>query len=477
MVETRLVAELAMDFSAIYSEDNRKRFLIAAAILIVVIAVVDWRTKPYISIGFLYLFPILLVAGFLPRWQITLVALVCAVLQEFFSELPPNEAITRLVMASAGFVATGLFVSEIIRNREATLKHLQEVETHIELRKDIEEQLQVLVESSPVAIVTLDSFGTILLANEASQSLLAPGSTPIVGQPIREFLPALHAALQTQRSRRFRTELRCRGKRRNGEAFRAAVWFSTYMTVRGPRLAAIIVDLSEDLRDREDLSLDRLLKNTTILMSAIVHEIRNLSGAVLVVHKNLSRLPGLQSNEDFRALGTLIEGLGKLSAMELRPAGDQELAAIELSDVLDELRVLLEPSYREAAIEVVWRLHDDVPLVTGDRYGLAQVFLNLSLNSHRAMTKTKRKQLTISSVVAGDSVVIRFEDTGVGVTAPEGLFRPFQQGADATGLGLYVSRAILRSFGGDLVFEPRSEGCCFAVKLNRVVDNQESADE
>jgi two-component system, LuxR family, sensor kinase FixL len=466
-----------MDISSIYSEENRKRFLVAAVILIIVIAVVDWQTKPFISIGFLYLFPILLVAGFLPRWQMTLVALVCAVLQELFSELPSSEAITRLFMASAGFVGTGLFVSEIIRNRQATLEHLKELETQIGLRKEIEEQLQVLVESSPVAIVTVDSTGTILLANEASQALLAPGSAPIVGQPISEFLPALQAAVQTQQSRQFRTELRCRGKRKNGEVFLAAVWFSTYATVRGPRLAAIIVDLSEDLRDREDLSLDHLLKNTTILMSAIAHEIRNLSGAVLVVHKNLSRLPDLQSNEDFRALGTLIEGLGKLSAMELRPAADQHWDAIELPSVLDELRVLLEPSYREAGIEVVWRLQDDLPLVTGDRYGLAQVFLNLSLNSRRAMEGSNKKQLTISSSLEAESVVIRFVDTGVGISSAERLFRPFQQGADTTGLGLYVSRAILRSFGGELVFEPRTEGCCFAVKLSRVLDWQDSSNE
>jgi two-component system sensor kinase FixL len=466
-----------MEFSSIYKEDNRKRFLVAAAMLIVGIAVVDWWTKPFISIGFLYLFPILLVAGFLPRWQITLVALVCAVLQELFSELPSNEAITRLLMASAGFVGTGLFVSEIIRNRQLVLNHLAEVETQIALRKEIEEQLQVLVESSPVAIVTIDSVGVILLANEASQSLLAPGGSPIVGQPMGDFLPALQAAVQTQRSRQFRTELRCRGRRKNGEAFLAAVWFSTYTTARGPRLAAIIVDLSEDLRDREDLSLDHLLKNTTILMSAVAHEIRNLTGAVFVVHKNLSRLPGLQSNEDFRALGTLIEGLGKLSAMELRPAADQHLTAIELPSVLDELRVLLEPSYREAGIEVVWRLQDDLPLVTGDRYGLAQVFLNLSLNSHRAMETTGKKNLIISSSVEADSVVIRFEDTGAGVASPAGLFRPFQQGSDATGLGLYVSRAILRSFGGELIFEPRTEGCCFAVILTRVSNAQEATDE
>jgi len=464
-----------MEFSSIYSEENRRRFLITAAILVVAIAVIDWQTKPFISIGFLYLFPILLVAGFLPRWEIICVALICSVLQELFSELPSSEAIYRLFMAFAGFSGTGLFVSEIIRNRQMALDHLSEVEKQVELRKEIEEQLQVLVESSPVAIVTIDSSGTILLANEASQNLLAPGTTSIVGQPIGEFLPALHAAVQTQRSRQFRTELRCRAKRENGEVFLAAVWFSTYTTARGPRLAAIIVDLSEELRDREDLSLDHLLKNTTILMSAVTHEIRNISGAVLMVHKNLSRLPDLQNNEDFRALGTLIEGLAKLSAMELRPAVDQHLNIIELSSILDELRILLEPAYKEAKVEIVWQLDENLPLVFADRYGLAQVFLNLSLNSLRAMATTPRKQLTVSNSVNADFVVIRFEDTGVGVASPEALFKAFQPGADATGLGLYVSRAILRSCGGDLTFEPCSQGCCFAVSLARVPTTVETS--
>ena len=418
-----------MEFSSIYSEKNRKRFLVTAAVAVVAIAIVDWQTKPFISIGFLYLFPILLVAGFLPRWQVVSLALVCAILQELFSELPSSEAIYRLLMASAGFVGTGLFVGEMIHKRQMALDHLSEVEQQIALRKEVEEQLQVLVESSPVAIVTIDFSGTILLANEASQNLLSPGGISVVGQRIGDFLPALEAAVQTQRSRQFRTELRCRGTRSNGEVFLAAAWFSTYLTLRGPRLAAIIVDLSEELRDREDLSLDHLLKNTKILMSAITHEIRNLSGAVLMVHKNLSRLSSLQNNEDFRALGTLIEGLGKLSEMELRPAGDQHMDAIELSTVFDELRVLLEPSYREAGIAIVWRLQDNMPLVCADRYGLAQVFLNLSLNSLRAMRSTSRKQLMISSSVESDFVVIRFEDTGVGVSSPDSLFKPFQPGS------------------------------------------------
>ena len=51
---------------------------------------------------------------------------------------------------------------------------------------------------------------------------------------------------------------------------------------------------------------------------------------------------------------------------------------------------------------------------------------------------------------------MRFEDSGPGIAAPERLFQPFQQGAEGTGLGLYISRAVLRSYGGDLRFEPQS---------------------
>src|SRR5580658_10118424 len=117
-----------MELSSIYSRRNRIPFIVAAALLIVLIATIDSLTKPYISIGFLYLFPILLIAGFLPRWQTVVIALVCAVLQELFSELPSGEAIARLLMASAGFVGTGLFVSEIIRGRQIAMEHAEEVE-------------------------------------------------------------------------------------------------------------------------------------------------------------------------------------------------------------------------------------------------------------------------------------------------------------------------------------------------------------
>ena len=62
-------------------------------------------------------------------------------------------------------------------------------------------------------------------------------------------------------------------------------------------------------------------------------------------------------------------------------------------------------------------------------------------------------------------VLVRFLDTGPGVAKPDSLFRPFQTGAQASGLGLYLSRAVVKSYGGDLYYEPVPEGACFAVQL------------
>jgi len=452
------------DAFSIYSPTNRTKLLVAAGILGTAIALVDWWTEPYISLGFLYLFPIMIVGGFLSRGRIVVIALLCAVLD--FSNLPKNETLVHLLFSSAGFMGTGLFISELVRNRRIALTYVEELAAEVKLRQDAEDQLRILIESSPAAIVTIDLAGKILLVNEAAQQLLSPEGAPLQGQTINSYLPALQNVIQTEVSRALRTALQCRARRSNGPDFLAGVWFSTYTTISGPRLAAIVVDLSEDLRDREDLSLDHLLKNSRILMGAMAHEIRNLCSAILVVHKNLSRIQELAQNEDFHALGTLIQGLEKISVFERGSSAVQNAAAVELTSTLDEIRVLIDTAYHEAAMEVQWKVQEGLPVVWADRYGLVQVFLNLAKNSQRAMRSTPTKRLYVTASAENKHVVVRFEDTGIGIASPEHLFRPFQRGAGgSSGLGLYVSRAIMRSFGGDLIYEPRSPGCCFALVL------------
>jgi len=459
-----------MDLLTIYSRTNRKTLLAAAGVLTCVIAIVDWYTRPFISIGFLYLFPMMLISGIFRRWQIVVASVVCAILQELYSNLPFETAIPRLVFSWIGFAGTGLFLFELLRNRRMVLAHLEEIENQSQQRREAEEQLQMLVNSSPAAILTVGSSGEILLANDAARELFGSEVGDLQGQPIDTYIPALNKALKSGQSRLYRTAIQCRAQRADGKPFLAGTWFSTYPAQSGGnRLAAIVVDLSEELISREDLSLDFLLKNARILMSAVSHEMRNLAGAALVFHQNLSRVEALKGNEDFEALGTLIHGLEKLSAMELTTSGsEQDRQTVELAPVLDELRVLTESACRDSDIELEWAASDQSRSVWADHYGLVQVFLNLVKNSRRALESATEKRIKISTVHDERSVIIRFEDTGPGISDPQTLFRAFQRDAEATGLGLYVSRALMKSFGGDLSFERAERGCIFSVTLQAV---------
>src|SRR5437870_7845540 len=68
------------DLLSVYAPEHRKVLLAVAAASIAGIATIDFVTKPFVSIGFLYLFPIMIVGGFLGRSQIAVVAIGCAIL-------------------------------------------------------------------------------------------------------------------------------------------------------------------------------------------------------------------------------------------------------------------------------------------------------------------------------------------------------------------------------------------------------------
>jgi C4-dicarboxylate-specific signal transduction histidine kinase len=72
-----------------------------------------------------------------------------------------------------------------------------------------------------------------------------------------------------------------------------------------------------------------------------------------------------------------------------------------------------------------------------------------------------------------DRILIEVADTGGGVAHPEHLFHPFQAGAEATGLGLYLSQAFLRSFGGELRYQPVQDGACFTVYLTAAISYEQ----
>jgi signal transduction histidine kinase len=260
--------------------------------------------------------------------------------------------------------------------------------------------------------------------------------------------------------------MQCRGERGDGEVFLANVFFSTYNTAAGPRLAALVVDGSEDLRDREESNLEQLLAGSRILVGAVSHEIRNVCGAITIIHENLVRSGILSGNQDFEALGSLVGTLNRIASMELTQSSSKsQVGIVDLSDALDDLRIVLEPCCQEADISVHWDIAKGLPPVWADRHRLLQVLLNLTKNSERALRDAEVKQIDISASVGKGVVSVRVTDTGPGISSVAKLFQPFQQGAESTGLGLYISRAFVRSFRGELRHDPSMPGCSFVIEL------------
>lgn len=214
----------------LWDHENRTPVLAISTAIVLVIALVDWMTEPYVSLGFLYLFPIMLAAAHLPRWVVALLGLGCAWLAEVFSSLAPS--FVRLTFETLALAGCGLFVGELIRNRR--------------LHLESQARLKALVETSPAAIVAVDEHGSIELANQAAIELLAPRNGRLIGDPIAAFLPELHYAIRWEEAPQFRASLQCLGHRGDGESFTASIWFSTYKEGLTPKLAAIIADASEE---------------------------------------------------------------------------------------------------------------------------------------------------------------------------------------------------------------------------------------
>jgi two-component system, LuxR family, sensor kinase FixL len=448
---------------------DRRVILIRAAVLIAVIALIDWRVIGQIPLGFLYLVPMLMVGSVEGRVPIIAVAVLCTFLAERFSDLEWSirTGTSRDLLYFAAFVGAGLFIREVNSSRRAALENLHAIERERDARRDAEEQLRILIESSPVAIVTADTSGTVLMANEAAHRMLGVPQGELKGKLIHRYLPALtNITMHDSSLQLLRAVMQARGQREDGEAFLADICFSTYQTNAGTRLAAMVLDASEDLRAHEVAGMHQLLEGSRIALSALSHEIRNVCGAIAVVHQNLKHASSLMANKDFEALGSLIIALERIASLNLRQSASQA-TEVDLSVLLDELKIVVAPSLDEGGIESHWAVEPGLSLVWADRSSLMQVFLNLISNSTRALSRTDRPVLSLSARSKANRIFVEVADNGGGVLKPEDLFRPFQTGAEATGLGLFISRAFMRSFGGELRYVALADGACFIVELSQ----------
>ncbi len=182
---------------------------------------------------------------------------------------------------------------------------------------------------------------------------------------------------------------------------------------------------------------------------------------------------------------------------------DESMRLTRLLDVILDLRVVergeipitTEPMNPEAALDSALQtcegLQDDVPVritrgarvegarVEADPDRLRQVFINLLSNAVRHSDKD-RVAIHVESTIAGDTYSVVISDNGPGV--PEDhrgrLFSIFSAtwtrgGKKGAGLGLAISRGIMRRMGGDLTLDdtPPGSGARFRVSLPVTADD------
>lgn len=235
---------------------RRSRVVAISAVMIVIIAFLDWKVAKEMSFGFLYFFPIFLIASCYGQWQIAVASAICAVAREFFGPYNHIYFLPRLFLAWGSYTAAGWLVRGVLANFQKVRDQLVEIQSRDRLLRDSEEQLRVLIETSSAAILTLDGGGKIVQANDTASRLLAVEKDALLGQSIAGYLPALAQVPSDHGAQVFRTTMECDAKRQNGETFTANVCFSTYTFSGSRRLTAVITEPESTDSDLPDGQAD-----------------------------------------------------------------------------------------------------------------------------------------------------------------------------------------------------------------------------
>jgi PAS domain S-box-containing protein len=134
---------------------------------------------------------------------------------------------------------------------------------------------------------------------------------------------------------------------------------------------------------------------------------------------------------------------------------------LNVNELIGEVLKLMKHELTARAVRVVTEFTADLPSIVGDRVQLQQVLINLILNASDAMSRQAEnaRTLTLSSTRVEDSAVqISVTDTGSGIPRgdEEKVFEPYHTTkAHGLGLGLSLSRSIIRAHGGRMWAENR----------------------
>jgi len=160
--------------------------------------------------------------------------------------------------------------------------------------------------------------------------------------------------------------------------------------------------------------------------------------------------------------------------MDMLTYSKERVPAIENADINEIVRdvfELLENLAKDMGINLELKLGETLPAVSVEPDGIHRALLNIIGNAIDAVEGRPNPHIIIGTRLAEEGwLKVVVVDNGIGIP-PEKLadiFKPFvsTKGARGTGLGLAVSRKILREHGGDILVQSQvGQGSKFTLRL------------
>jgi len=246
----------------------------------------------------------------------------------------------------------------------------------------------------------------------------------------------------------------------------------------GERTGAILV--AEDISPRASLerrlAVSERLAAVGKLAARVAHELNNpLDGILRYI--SLARRAVMQNNDTpvekvTEYLDRARAGLQRMAdiiseLLEFSRSTPGESDSGNVNTVLEEaIRTMSEPADRGRVTVTASFQNERMPPVRGSR--LFQIFCNLIKNAIDAMPDGGR--LTVASAMEDGDVVIRFDDTGIGLPDDvDRVFEPFfttKMAGKGTGLGLAICKDYIDRLHGTIHAQNRTDGgASFEIRI------------
>jgi PAS domain S-box-containing protein len=373
--------------------------------------------------------------------------------------------------------------------RDLTEKRLAEAEA-----KRASALLQNLVESAYDAVYATDLGGRFLWANKRAADLFGFTREALVGE---SFLQCLHeddvervraGFERAMRGEAAQYEARCLtpdGQMRVVLVTKSPVYSENQVVA----VLGIMRDVTDERREVEQLMRDDKLRALGQLASGVAHNFNNSLTAVLgYTQMVMTKVSDAKIARHLKTIETAALDAAKMVQRIqnfARQRQDDTAVSCDANQIVRDALDLTRSRWRDDAhaegreYDIVFRPLQET-LVKCDESAMREVFVNIIINALDAMPTGGR--LTITTAVESNWAVIKFTDTGCGMTEEvrRRIFEPFfsTKGAKGYGMGLSVSYGIVERHGGDiLVTSEATRGSTFTIKLKLSGAEEDAPDE